>query len=49
LKHYDTIVIGAGHNGLICAAYLAQQGQKVLVLEASGALGGNLLQQGTAL
>lgn len=40
MKHYDTIVIGAGHNGLICAAYLAQQGQKVLVLEASGALGG---------
>ncbi len=37
---YDTIVIGAGHNGLVCAAYLAQQGQRVLVLEASDTPGG---------
>jgi len=40
LDRYDTIVIGAGHNGLVCAAYLAQQGQRVLVLEASGTVGG---------
>ena len=39
-KHYDTVVIGAGHNGLICAAYLARGGQKVLVLEAGEAAGG---------
>ncbi len=40
LHHYDTIIIGAGHNGLICAAYLARSGQQVLVLEAADALGG---------
>ena len=40
MHHYDTIIIGGGHNGLICATYLAQNGQKVLVLEASEKLGG---------
>ena len=39
-KHYDNIIIGGGHNGLICAAYLARKGQSVLVLEASDNLGG---------
>jgi phytoene dehydrogenase-like protein len=33
LDRYDSIIIGAGHNGLICAAYLAKRGQRVLVLE----------------
>jgi len=37
---YDSIVIGAGHNGLVCATYLARAGQKVLVLEASDSPGG---------
>ena len=37
---YNSIIIGAGHNGLVCAAYLAQSGQRVLVLEASDAPGG---------
>ncbi|TNE39185.1 MAG: NAD(P)/FAD-dependent oxidoreductase, partial [Alphaproteobacteria bacterium] len=32
--------IGAGHNGLVCAGYLAQQGQSVLVLEAGAQVGG---------
>jgi len=40
LKQYDSIVIGAGHNGLVCAAYLAHAGQSVLVLEAADAAGG---------
>ena len=37
---YDTIIIGAGHNGLVCAAYLAAAGHRVLVLEASSSAGG---------
>lgn len=36
----DSIIIGAGHNGLTCAAYLARAGQKVLVLEARDVIGG---------
>ena len=37
---YDSIVIGAGHNGLTCAAYLAKAGRKTLVLERRHVLGG---------
>ncbi|MBL8542934.1 MAG: NAD(P)/FAD-dependent oxidoreductase [Hyphomonadaceae bacterium] len=37
---YDVIIIGAGHNGLVCAAYLAKAGLKVLVLERRGVVGG---------
>jgi phytoene dehydrogenase-like protein len=40
VDRYDSIIIGAGHNGLVCAAYLAQGGQRVLVLEASDTAGG---------
>ena len=36
----DTIIVGGGHNGLVCAAYLARAGQRVLVLERRGILGG---------
>jgi phytoene dehydrogenase-like protein len=37
---YDAIIIGGGHNGLTCAAYLARAGRKVLVLERRHVLGG---------
>ena len=37
----DVVVIGAGHNGLVCAAYLAKAGLQVLVLEAEATPGGN--------
>lgn len=37
---FDSIIVGAGHNGLVCAAYLARSGQRVLVLEASDVAGG---------
>ena len=37
---YGAIVIGAGHNGLICAAYLAQAGIPTLLLEARDEVGG---------
>jgi len=40
LQRYDAIVIGAGHNGLVCATYLARSGRNVLILEAADAPGG---------
>jgi phytoene dehydrogenase-like protein len=39
-KTWDTIVVGAGHNGLACAAYLARAGQRVLVIESRTRVGG---------
>lgn len=39
-KTLDCIVIGAGHNGLVSAAYLAKAGKSVLVLEAKNQIGG---------
>jgi len=37
---HDAVIIGAGHNGLTCAYYLAKKGLKVAVLEAQGVVGG---------
>ena len=39
-KTWDVIVVGAGHNGLACAAYLARAGQQVLVIESRARVGG---------
>ena len=39
-RKYDAIVVGGGHNGLVCAAYLAKAGKKTLVLERRHVLGG---------
>jgi len=37
---YDAVIVGAGHNGLVCAAYLARAGRRVLVLESRHLVGG---------
>ena len=39
-NRYDAIVVGAGHNGLVNACYLARAGLKVLVLERNHYIGG---------
>jgi phytoene dehydrogenase-like protein len=45
MKTYDTIIIGAGHNGLVSAAYLAKAGKRVLVLERRDIPGGTLVTE----
>ena len=42
---YDAVIIGAGHNGLTCACYLARAGRKVLVLERRHIVGGAVCTQ----
>lgn len=42
---YNHIIIGAGHNGLVAAAYLAKQGKKVLVLERRSIVGGSVVTE----
>ena len=39
---YDAIIIGAGHNGLVAACYLAKSGLKTLVLERCDAAGAGI-------
>ena len=45
MNNYDHIIIGAGHNGLVAAAYLAKQGKKVLVLERRSVIGGTVVTE----
>ncbi len=40
MPRYDAIIVGAGHNGLVCANYLGRAGLKVLVLERRDIAGG---------
>ena len=39
-RTWDAVIVGAGHNGLVTAAYLSRTGMKVLVLERREVLGG---------
>jgi phytoene dehydrogenase-like protein len=45
MSHYDIVAMGAGHNGLVAAAYLAKAGKKVLVLERKPYPGGGVSTQ----
>src|SRR3954471_10852326 len=40
MKRYDAAIVGGGHNGLVCAAYLARAGKRVVVLERRDRVGG---------
>jgi len=46
---FDIVVAGAGHNSLVCAAYLAKAGNKVLVLEGRPTIGGGCKTQEVCL
>jgi phytoene dehydrogenase-like protein len=37
---YDVVIVGGGHNGLVCGAYLARAGKRVVVLERNSYVGG---------
>ncbi|MEL7027899.1 MAG: NAD(P)/FAD-dependent oxidoreductase, partial [Pseudomonadota bacterium] len=39
-SNYDVVIIGGGHNGLVCGAYLARAGKRVVVLEKNSHVGG---------
>src|ERR1700742_6388 len=42
---YDVVILGAGHNGLVAAAYLARAGLSVLILEKNDYIGGATTSQ----
>lgn len=45
---YDCVIVGGGHNGLVCATYLAKAGRKVLVLERHHTVGGAAVSEEVA-
>lgn len=45
METYDVVVIGAGHNGLVCAALLAKSGRRVAVFERDPMIGGAAVSQ----
>ena len=45
MSQYDVIIIGAGHNGLVTAGYLAKAGRRVLVLEGQDRVGGAAISE----
>ena len=45
MKRYDAVIIGGGHNGLVCAAYLARAGKRVVVLERRERVGGAAMSE----
>ena len=45
MKKYDVAIIGGGHNGLVCAAYLARAGKQVIVLERRERVGGAAMSE----
>jgi phytoene dehydrogenase-like protein len=44
-QHYDVVIVGGGHNGLVCGAYLAKAGHNVCVLEAKSQVGGAVVTE----
>ncbi len=46
-RHFDVLIVGGGHNGLVTAGYLARAGLKVLVLERRNVLGGACITEET--
>ena len=45
MTRYDAVIIGGGHNGLVCAAYLARAGKRVVVLERRERVGGAAMSE----
>ena len=45
MTRYDAVLIGGGHNGLVCAAYLARAGKRVVVLERRERVGGAAMSE----
>lgn len=45
MSDFDAIIVGGGHNGLVCGAYLARQGYKICVLESKAQVGGAVVTE----